>query len=275
MVDENNALFNNFVETVERYELLSQTEKLIFCFSGGKDASIGLHFLKQYLDINREKTELHVIMVLFPKHVYFSENNEHVQLDNVVKYWENLGIYMDVLQVSREDISSITLNPCKSCKNARKELIDEYLSVNGYIDASSTLITGYTLYDAIAYTSEICLRSNFFNSYADDNNRIANCLHKIKPLEILPNGMRLIRPLIRMDERLIKKFLEEKHIPYISQSCMASVRKHKRLYFEALKSLNEGVNISYEGLITFLNKNNVFLPKTFDDINMLYGFTDC
>lgn len=78
-----------------------------------------------------------------------------------------------------------------------------------------------------------------------------------------------------MDERLIKKFLEEKRIPYISQSCMVSVRKHKRLYFEALKSLNEGVNISYEGLITFLNKNNVFLPKTFDDINMLYGFTDC
>ncbi len=268
-------MFNNFVETVEKYELLSRTQRLIFCFSGGKDASIGLHFLKQYLDFHKEKIELHVLMVLFPKHVYFDENNDHAQLDNVVTYWKNLGIYIDILQVSREDISLTTLNPCKFCKSARKEMIDEYLNVNGYVDASSTLITGYTLYDAIAYTSEICLRSNFFNSYTNNDNRIANCLHKIKPLEILPNGMKLIRSLIRMDEQLIKKFLEENRIPYVSQSCMASMQKHKCLYFEALKSLNEEMNISYEGLIAFLNNNNIFLPETFNDINMLYGFTDC
>ena len=52
MIDENNTLFNNFVETVERYELLSQTQRLIFCFSGGKDATIGLHFLRKYLEEN-------------------------------------------------------------------------------------------------------------------------------------------------------------------------------------------------------------------------------
>lgn len=275
MLDNSNNLFNNFCETVERYGLISETERLIFCFSGGKDASVGLYFLQKYLNnTNRIRVKLCVLMVLFPKHVYFDENNEHDQLDTVIKYWESLGIHIDILRVSREDIVSSTCNPCKFCKNAREEEIDKYLSENEYGNAFSTLVTGYTLYDAIAYVSEICLRSNFLNSPVT-NSRIANCLHKIKPLEILPSGMRLIRPLIRMDECLIKKFLEENNIPYISQGCMASIQKHKRLYFEALKSLNSEIDISYEGLISFLNKNNIFLPETFEDISMSYGFTDC
>lgn len=274
MVNNENTLFNNFCETIEKHELLSATKRLIFCFSGGKDATIGLYFLRKYLEENKIEIKLHVIMVLFPKHVYFDANNEHVELDRVIEYWKSQGIHIDILQVSREDIDLSQSNPCKFCKEARKEKIDKYLSTNEYANDSSTLVTGYTLYDAIAYVSEICLRSDFLNKPITSN-RIAACLHKMRPLEVLPSGMRLIRPLIRMDECLIKRFLEENMIPYVSQGCTASVQKHKRLYFEALKSLKGEITISYEGLIAFLNKNNIFLPETFENMNMSYGFTDC
>ncbi|MCR4623292.1 MAG: hypothetical protein K5780_01365, partial [Alphaproteobacteria bacterium] len=71
MVNNENTLFNNFCETIEKHELLSATKRLIFCFSGGKDATIGLYFLRKYLEENKIEIKLHVIMVLFPKHVYF------------------------------------------------------------------------------------------------------------------------------------------------------------------------------------------------------------
>ena len=38
-------LYSVFCETVAKYELLSGIEKIVFLFSGGKDATLGLFFL--------------------------------------------------------------------------------------------------------------------------------------------------------------------------------------------------------------------------------------
>ena len=42
-------LYLTFCKTVTKYEMLSGIEKVVFLFSGGKDATLGLFFLNKYI----------------------------------------------------------------------------------------------------------------------------------------------------------------------------------------------------------------------------------
>lgn len=168
---------------------------------------------------------------------------------------------------------------CKICKNARKAIVDKYL--NSYIERGNTaIVTGYTLYDALAYMDEICLVSNFdFNNISPDDaviiNRVKNCLHKMKAKEKLPNGLTIIRPLIAMKENMIMDAVINLNIPYISRGCKAATNKHKREYFKVLNVAAFIDNTTYEGLLNFLAKININLPETFEDVELGNYFTDC
>lgn len=273
-------LYSIFCETVTKYELLSGIEKVVFLFSGGKDATLGLFFLNKYIKEKKLPVSLEALMVAYPKHVYYLEDGTEADcFVETKRFWEEQQVNVKVFDSEECDFKDDEKGACKICKNARKAIVDGYL--DSYIESGNTaIVTGYTLYDALAYMDEICLVSNFdFNniSLADvaTLNRVKNCLHKMKAKEKLPNGLTIIRPLIAMKENMIMDAVINLNIPYISRGCKAATNKHKREYFKVLNVAAPIDNATYEGLLDFLAKINIDLPETFEDVELGNYFTDC
>lgn len=273
-------LYSAFCETIEKHELLSGIEKVVFLFSGGKDATLGLYFLNKYIKEKKLPISLEALMVAYPKHVYYLEDGTEADcFVETKKFWEEQQVNVKIFDSKEYDFKDDEKGACKICKNVRKAIVDRYM--DSYIESGNTAIaTGYTLYDALAYMDEICLVSNFdFNNISPDDvttiNRVKNCLHKMKAKEKLPNGLMIIRPLIAMKENMIMDVVINLNIPYISRGCKAATNKHKREYFKVLNVAAPIDNATYEGLLNFLAKINIDLPETFEDVELGNYFTDC
>lgn len=273
-------LYSIFCETVAKYELLSEIEKVVFLFSGGKDATLGLFFLNKYIKERNLPISLEALMVAYPKHVYYIEDGTEADcFVETKRFWKEQQVSVKIFDSKECDFKDGEKGACKICKNARKAIVDKYLDF--YIESGNTaIVTGYTLYDALAYMDEICLASNFdFNNISPNDaviiNRVKNCLHKMKAKEKLPNGLTIIRPLIAMKENMIMDAVIDLNIPYINRGCKVATNKHKREYFKVLNVAEPIDNTTYEGLLSFLAKINIDLPETFEDVELGNYFTDC
>ena len=272
-------LFSLFTDTIERHGMLEGIDRVVFLFSGGKDATLGLLFLNRYIREKNLPIALEALMVAYPKHVYYLEDGVEAQcFKETKKFWEEQQVKLVVFDSEEADLGDNTEGACKICKDARKKIVDEYLD-NYIVQGKTAVATGYTLYDAMAYMDEICLVSNYdFNNITEEDlvkNRIFNCLHKMNAKELLPNGLRIIRPLIAMKENSILDVVNDLCIPYIDRGCKAATNKHKREYFRVLNVAAPINNVTYEGLLEFVKKINVKMPKEFDDIKLGNYFTDC
>lgn len=277
-ITKSGQLYATFCETIEKYGLLDGIDRIIFLFSGGKDATLGLYYLNEYVIENKLPISVEALMIAYPTHVYYHKDSREAScFVNTKNFWENSGVKFHIFDSEAADFDETEKNACKICKAARKKLVDGFLNTCENKERTA-IVTGYTLYDAMAYMDEIILVSNFEFDNIDNEkalNRMKNCFHKMKIKEKLPNGFTIIRPLINMKENFIMQDVIDLEIPYISRGCKASVNKHKREYFKVLNVAEPINNTTYEGLLSFINKMDLKLPETFDDINMDNYFTDC
>jgi len=278
--ESRDKMFELFSNTIERYDLLEGIENVVYLFSGGKDATFGLYFINKYIKEKGLGVKLNAIMVTYPLHVYFEEDGKEADCySRTKKFWKDQGVNLEVFISKEEDLKDGAIDGCKICKSARKKIVDNYLN-NVSMSEKTAIVTGYTLYDILAYMDEYCLVTNYNFDTSDifDKkiiNRIQNCLHKMKIKEELPNGFRIIRPLAVFKEDDILNYINAHSIPYTSRPCKVSSFKHKRAYFKVLNLASQINNSSYEGVMEFLSKNNVDLPNTFEDISYDNFFTDC
>ena len=284
MSETEKSLYSNFTKTVQDYQLLNGLDNLVYLFSGGKDATIGLDYLQRYIHENKINITLDVVMVAYPLHVYFEEDDSPAQIyTDTLNYWKKRGIEIHTFTPEHEDFANDDPEACKICKSIRKSYIDPYLEEFQKRNKGNRVgvVTGYTLYDALAYMDEILLVSNFQN-ISDLNsfdkkiqNRVNNCLHKMKAKEELPNGLTVIRPLINVHENKVMDYILAEGIPYVNRSCKAAKDKHKREYFKTLNVAAPINNTDYCGLLNFLKAMQIEFPTTFDDITVGNYFTDC
>lgn len=273
-------MFRKFCEFVERYNLLDK-EEIVFLNSGGKDATFGLDMLQKYIKLKSLDIKIRCILVMYPQHVYLDcDENFSSEFYSYIGYWKNRGIDIEYY-VPNKCINEENALTCSLCKQSRKDILDKLLDEYLVSEKRITILTGYTLFDAMAYTEEILLytnymeKTNFMDFDEIQKKRLLNCLHKILPKEILPNGNSIVRPLLCFRENDIKQYLDKNHINYIKKPCVVAQYKHKRLYFESLKILEETNNVSYEMLINFLLKNGIKFPADFEDLENYQFFIDC
>ena len=279
-MENNTKLYAKFCDTIVKYDLLKEIKKIVYLFSGGKDATIGLYLLNKYLKENSLDIDLQAIMVTYPQHVYFNDDgSERECYAHIKKYWFGQNVNLHVFVPDDADIGGDEANACKICKTARKKLVDKFL--DDIDDKPSTaIVTGYTLYDILAYVDEMALVCNYdFRNYTKLDqkivNRIENCLHKMRAKEELPDGFRIIRPLVDFNEVDVVKSNNELNLRFIETPCNAAKYKHKRAYFKMLDIAYSINNTTYEGVMKFLQDQDVVFPETFQDIEYDNSFTDC
>lgn len=277
---KNVNMYNRYVQILENYKLINK-EKVIFLGSGGKDATIGLYFLSKYIEEKKLDIELTVVLVEYPKHVYYdSEGNRTQEYMKYLEYCKTQEIDLKVYSCEQEDFEDNNLKGCYVCKQSRKNIIDKVLEEYCNKEGNVTIFTGYTLFDIMAYLEEFLILTNYTLTCNLDNNenyekRIKNCLHKMAIREKLPNGNEIVRPLVFFKETDIKEYLIQYNIPYIKKECKVGKYKHKRAYFKSLEILDEINNVTYDKIMKLLEEKGVKIPENFDDIESNQYFIDC
>lgn len=264
--------------TLDTYKLLEDVDEITYLFSGGKDATFGLEMLNKHIKERGLNIKLKAIMALYPQHVYFENGIRRKCYRDTMTYWRSQGVSLQVLSSPIDDLKNGNVDGCKTCKRARMALVHETMA--SHRAHGRAVVTGYTLYDALAYLDEFALLSNYtfkVNGIDDAKlrNRVLNCVHKMNIRENLPNGLTVLRPLLTFKEDDIMKYVELSNIPFVSTPCKVSHYKHKRLFFTCLDNLKDRNNCTYDGLLSFLETHNVQFPETFTDISTETYFTDC
>ena len=277
----NDRLYENFSDMVVNHNLLNGIDHIVCLFSGGKDATILLQFLRRYLKEKNLEVPVNVVMVTYPKHMYFDGDKKRECYIDLLDYWKKQDVIIDIFIPEQEDFADNCDKSCEICKKTRKSFVDPYLYNVQRSNKNKTIgvMTGYSLYDILAYYELIGQMTNKIKNMPQDNTvehkRINGMLHKFKPREELPNNLVMLRPLLNMREDLIKEYLAENKIPYITKPCKAGSRKFKRIYFKKLDGDFGIENGTYDELLSSLKMKGVQLPTTFEEIKDSNYFIDC
>jgi tRNA(Ile)-lysidine synthase TilS/MesJ len=270
-----------FSETIEKFRLLEGINRLLFLFSGGKDATFGLKLLSEYIRESELDIKVEALMITYPKHVYYTyEDLRNDVFEQSLNFWSDQGVDLKIINPPVQDIQNNRAYGCGECKKVRMSMVETFIRESGIDRKGMAIVTGYTLFDAHAYIQEFGLVTNY--SYQLDHdllpeqkNKILNCLHKMRIQETLPSGVKILRPLLIFKEDTIKHYLKENDIPFINVPCNIADFKPKRNIFKTLNEMSSDLNITYDGLMAFLERNAVVFPEDFQDISNMYNFTDC
>ncbi|MCP4023390.1 MAG: hypothetical protein GY729_16215 [Desulfobacteraceae bacterium] len=270
-----------FEESVESFGLLNGIDKILFLFSGGKDATFGLTMLTKYLKAHDLNIDLNILMITYPLHVYFHKNGIRRDIyQDTLDYWKTKNVHLSAIEPEEEDLPNFNTSGCHICKRVRMEAVTKFISKHIAVSENTAIVTGYTLYDAHAYMQEFSTTTNYtYDVNVIKNpkmkNKMLNYLHKMQIKENLSNGMQIIRPLLQFKEDVIRAYLAERNIPFINVPCKVADYKPKRQMFKLLNEMSGDLNITYGGLMNFLDSKGVVFPKNFNDISSKFDFTDC
>lgn len=285
MVDIEAELYNRFTTTINRFELIPRDKKRVFIFySGGKDASALASLFLKYKEMERPDLEIGLITVLFPEIVYKSSESEQIRLLNqAFEHWKNKGYSHRLMDLPKDIGDNLFDNkdvPCEVCEEVKTKLIFDELSLPYY--NNSLICMAHTLEDIIGYLIEIQLIAGSYSSWKEIFksdielfNRIAILAKRVYP-KYKPQNMNItyIKPLIELNEPLIKNYVDHKEIPLIPECCAdkkgPQFRMYKRTVMDGLNWLekrykqdafcNKFIYKNYEKVITFYNNAHLLPP---------------
>ena len=272
--------YEKFVNTIEAHNLFADVERFVILFSCGKDCSMMLDLFIKYCDDKGIETPWTVFSAPYPKHMYYSKDGQpSSNFLDIQRYWKMRGIDIQFAVPEYKDFDDDDRYGCKTCKFARKTVIDEYLNRFGN---KTGILTGFTMNDALSYLNMLMLTCNYDVSNLSLieeplRSTTTKMLHKMSLRETLPNGKLMIRPVLPFNEREVVEYLAESGIPSINTPCKISKYKFKRHYSKAIEVFDP-YNVTYSGMEKFLETqgisiNNGGLP--FDDVKSDNYFIDC
>ena len=272
--------YEKFVSTINTHNLFADVERFVILFSCGKDCSMMLDLFIRYCNDNGIDTPWTVFSAPYPKHMYYSKDGQPSRnFLEIQNYWKMRGIDIRFAVPEFDDFADDDRYGCKTCKFARKSVIDEYVNQFGN---NTGILTGFTMNDALSYLNMLMLTCNYDVSSIPLleeplKSTTTKMLHKMSLRETLPNGKFMIRPVLPFSEREVVDYLKDAVVPSIDTPCRISKYKFKRHYSRAL-GVFDPYNVTYSGMEKFLETigislNNGGLP--FDDVKFDNYFIDC
>lgn len=231
--------YEQFCKTVNDFELVPQNRsKVIICYSGGKDASLLVDLFVMYKNNVRPDLRITLLTASFPEMIYNSNDPEQRKcVKDAIDYWEQRGCTHKMLGLPYgvgDHLFDGKDVPCELCESMKTKIILNELSKDEY--SNSLVCSGHTVEDIAGYFLELFYLTGRYENWIEvrDKNpklfiRAMELSWKVYPKFVLQsngNNIMNIKPLIELEEDLIKSIKDEGRYIDIPECC-AKVRGEK------------------------------------------------
>lgn len=214
------TVLHNVGKCIADYSMICDGDRILVCFSGGKDSFVLLNTLERLRKKAPIKFEIFVLCI--------NPNFKNQDYSEMVRFLENEKINYEIFNTQISNVitknSKNKKNACSFCSRLRRGVIYNYAIKNNF----NKIALGHNLDDAI----ETFLMNLFYS----------NKLQFMRPYYKTKYNNFIIRPLIYCNEDLIKEYCKKlEYVPF-KQYCPLKNEDSTRLFIRDLISKNKEKN---------------------------------
>ena len=218
-------------QAINDFNMINDNDKIAVGLSGGKDSVTLLHILKNYQKFSPQKFEL-IAITLNPGGVDNGPLHELCKKLDVPFYEIQTDIAKIVFDIRKEK------NPCSLCAKLRRGALTDASMKLG----CTKVALGHHKDDAV----ETFVMAMFYEGRV-------NCFSPKSYME--KYNLSIIRPMVYIDEYMIKKTVKDNGYPIIKNPCIADGHTKRQEVKELIKNLQGTFPNLKEKLFSSLNNS--------------------
>lgn len=218
-------------QAINDFNMINDNDKIAVGLSGGKDSVTLLHILKNYQKFSPQKFEL-IAITLNPGGVDNGPLHELCKKLDVPFYEIQTDIAKIVFDIRKEK------NPCSLCAKLRRGALSDAAMKLG----CTKVALGHHKDDAV----ETFVMAMFYEGRV-------NCFSPKSYME--KYNLSIIRPMVYIDEYMIKKTVKDNGYPIIKNPCIADGHTKRQEVKELIKNLQGTFPNLKEKLFSSLNNS--------------------
>ncbi|MEG2017121.1 MAG: ATP-binding protein [Clostridium sp.] len=219
-------------QAVNDFNMIEENDKVAVGLSGGKDSITLLHIMKNYQKFSPKKFEL-IAITLNPGEVDNGPLHELCRKLDVQFYEIQTDISKIVFDIKKEK------NPCSLCAKLRRGALNDAAMKLG----CTKVALGHHKDDAV----ETFVMTMFYEGRV-------NCFSPKSYMEKF--NLSIIRPMVYIDEYMIKKAVREYNYPIIKNPCPADGHTKRQEVKEMVKNLSSTFPNLKDKLFSALNNSD-------------------
>ncbi|MEG2935238.1 MAG: ATP-binding protein [Clostridium sp.] len=219
-------------QAVNDFNMIEENDKVGVGLSGGKDSITLLHIMKNYQKFSPKKFEL-IAITLNPGEVDNGPLHELCRKLDVQFYEIQTDISKIVFDIKKEK------NPCSLCAKLRRGALNDAAMKLG----CTKVALGHHKDDAV----ETFVMTMFYEGRV-------NCFSPKSYMEKF--NLSIIRPMVYIDEYMIKKAVREYNYPIIKNPCPADGHTKRQEVKEMVKNLSSTFPNLKDKLFSALNNSD-------------------
>ncbi|MZP30455.1 hypothetical protein GTO91_12100 [Heliobacterium undosum] len=265
-------IMDKFLNMVQSHNLVpKECSKIVIFYSGGKDASVLAHLFDAYRQTHRPDLTITLITIPFPKMIYQSPDETQQKLvQHALSYWKSKGFTHRIATLPEglnDSVFDGVVAPCRICEKVKTRIAFEELCKEEY--AGSVVAVGHTVEDIAGYLSELFYIGSAYDSWQEMRESAPTLFARVVELSrrLHPKNtpfahqgkITYIKPLIELEEDLLRQYAREQDFPCIPENC-AEVRSkdfvmYKRFVMTSIEWLRGRYQYDPEISSTFLFRN--------------------
>lgn len=219
-------------QAINDFNMIEENDKVAVGLSGGKDSITLLHIMKNYQKFSPAKFEL-IAITLNPGGVDNGPLHELCRELDVPFYEIQTDISKIVFEIKKEK------NPCSLCAKLRRGALNDAAMKLG----CTKVALGHHKDDAV----ETFVMTMFYEGRV-------NCFSPKSFMEKF--NLSIIRPMVYIDEYMIKKAVREYNYPIIKNPCIADGHTKRQEVKEMVKNLSSTFPNLKDKLFSALNNSD-------------------
>lgn len=208
-----------FNHTVDEYGLIAEGDRIAVGLSGGKDSLTLLHLLAFRKQVLKTPFDFHAV------YVNVQNANYSIDLDNVQKFCDNLGVLLIIKNLILNDERDGE-NRCYVCSRTRRKVLFDFTNECGY----NKLALGHNMDDAVETLMMNMVYHGKFSSLPPK-------------LPMFDGRLEIIRPIIKVSKTQTAEYSALYNFPKIKSGCgyeNLSQRFKFRQFADNLERMNRG-----------------------------------
>ena len=225
-------------KAVLEYKMLSENDSVLVAVSGGADSMALLELLSQHIWHYAENIELRAVYI----DLGFDDGTDD-RCDRMKKYCQQLRVDIELVRTEIGPFAHSDANrepPCFLCSRMKRKKIFESAEMLG----CTKIVFGHHKNDII--------ETLFINMIwgREISTMIPN-------LEVFQGKFKILRPMVFVEEEMVKKFCRERNTPIIEQDCPTDGHSKRQFIKDWLDELEGNVPGAIANIFASMRRVNM------------------